>query len=131
MQTRIPCASLAVAAALSACAAHELPGDPELVCRDRIVTVNHAAGYLAAHPEHVDVCAGRDVFIELMPPVAETAARTEPADERQPDWLRGRHRERGRIAISVPADAAYGTYKYNVVIDGVGTLDPRLTVSRR
>lgn len=122
----------ALAATLAACAAREMPGDPELVCRDRLVTVNHAAGYLAAHPEHLEVCAGNAVIVNIAPPVASGGARTVPAGERRPEWLgRSNTRERGRIEIRVPESAEYGTYKYAIVIDGVGSLDPRLTVSRR
>jgi hypothetical protein len=128
-RTPRPAAAVVAATILAACAVREPPGDPELACRDRLVTVNHAAGYLAAHPEHLEVCAGRTVVINVVPRVETGRARTAPADELQPGWLTARN-SGGRIAIVVPEDAAYGTYKYNIVIDGVGTLDPRLTVSR-
>ncbi len=123
-------AGLAVSA-LAGCAAPDTPGDHEVACRDRTVTVHHAPGYLAAHPEHLEICAGRTVVVSLEPPVEAGAARTEPAGERRPPWLGNANRTRDRIEIRVPADADYGTYKYSIAIDDVGTLDPRLTVSRR
>lgn len=131
MNTRTQCAAAVLAAGLAACAAREMPGEPEVPCGDRLVTVTHAPGYLAAHPEHLEVCAGRTVVFEIAPPVEAGAARTLPGDG-QPGWLGARTGERGGdIRITVPADAPYGTYKYAIVIAGVGTLDPRLTVSRR
>ncbi len=130
MKKRTQCAAAALAAVLAACAGRPIPDGPEPLCADRLVTVTHAPGYLAAHPEHVDVCAGRTVVIELAPAVAPGAARTAPA-RGQPEWLGARNASRGRIEIRVPEDAAYGTYKYEIVVEGVGRLDPRLTVSRR
>lgn len=128
-QVKLAAAALA-AATVGACAAREPPGDPELVCRDRLVTVNHAAGYLTAHPEHLEMCAGRSIVIAIAPPVEAGSARTAPGDEKQPDWLRATSGGRGNIEVRVPEDAVYGTYKYSITIDGVGTLDPRVTVAR-
>lgn len=130
MKKRTQCAGAALAALLAACAARPKPGEPEPLCADRLVTVTHAPGYLAAYPEHVDVCAGRTVVIELEPAVEPGAARTTPAPG-LPEWLGARNARGDRIEIRVPEDAAYATYKYEIVVEGVGRLDPRLTVSRR
>lgn len=130
MNVRSKLAAAALAATTATCAVPEPPVDPELSCRDRLVTVNHAAGYLAAHPEHLEVCAGQTIVIDIRPPVDAGSARTTPAGEREPEWLRARNGERG-IEMRVPEDADYRTYKYNITIEGVGTLDPRVTVKRR
>jgi hypothetical protein len=109
--------------------------DPELTCGDRTVTVNHARGFLAAHPEYIVVCQGQRILINLVPPVERGSARTTPAEEHAigSPWLSGENREdRRKIVIQIPAGTVEpGEYKYNITIDGVGTLDPRVRVSRR
>jgi hypothetical protein len=129
---------LAIIAALliNGCAIDSIKGevDPELTCRDRMVTVNHARGFLTAHPEYILVCKGQRILIDLTPPVERGSARTTPAnDEAGSRWLASENREdHGRIVIQVPSDDVEpGEFKYNITIDGVGTLDPRVRVTPR
>jgi hypothetical protein len=108
--------------------------DPELTCRDRVVTVNHARGFLAAHPEYIVVCPGQSILINLVPPVERGSARTTPAEEHvdSAPWLNSENGEdRRNVVVQIPTDVEPGEYKYNITIDGVGTLDPRVRVPRR
>jgi hypothetical protein len=133
MNKRLKIVMTTVSAGLVGCAPATVPVDPELICRDRRVTVNHAAGYLTAYPEHIEMCAGQDLAIELVPPVEVGAARTAPARENKgrAPWFVASNREADEILVRIPEDAEYATYKYSISIDGVGTLDPRVTVARR
>lgn len=126
MKTPVRCTAAAMATLLAGCAAVEESEDPGIKCRDRLVTVNHASGYLSVYPENVEVCRDFNVIIKIVP---SRTARTEPGDAQQVDWLREESRS-GRIKIHVRADAAYDEYKYNLFVEGVGSLDPRITVSR-
>jgi hypothetical protein len=128
MKKRTQCAAAALAALLAACTTRP-PGGPEPVCADRVVTVTYAPGYLAAHPEHLEVCGGNSVVFKFAPRIEPGTARTQPA-RGQPDWLRSREQKRGEIMIVVPENTPYDTFKYEIVVDGIGKLDPRLTVSR-
>jgi hypothetical protein len=109
--------------------------DPELTCRDRVVTVNHARGFLTAHPEYIVVCEGQKILINLVPPVEQGSARTTPAEEHvdSAPWLNSENGEdRRKVVVQIPAENVESVvYKYNITIDGVGTLDPRVRVSRR
>lgn len=119
---------MGMSAVLIGCVEDAGPG-----CRDQEVTVNHEAAYLSARPEHVmDICPGNTLTLKLMPPLEAGAARSAPARENPDDaaWLSGSNRERDRIVLTV-ADGAEGTYKYSITVDGIGMLDPRVTVARR
>lgn len=124
----------AVTGGLVGCAAMEMDDetgrDEKPVCRDRHVTVNHKAAKLSARPEHIEVCPGFKVLIHIVPAVDANSARTVPADETA-EWLEGVNRDRGTIVIEVPKGTDWDTYKYAITIDGVGTLDPRITVEPR
>lgn len=124
---------ITVSLGLVGCVTNGKDVDPELKCRDRLVTVNHAAGYLSAHPEYIDMCAGQRITINVAPPVDQGAARTAPAGKGNPEdanWLSSRNGNENRIVIDIPNGTAYGTYKYSITIDGVGTLDPRVRVTQ-
>ncbi|MEX2126384.1 MAG: hypothetical protein WD795_20995 [Woeseia sp.] len=107
--------------------------DPETTCGDRAVTVYQSTGFLAVYPEYIDVCAGYRVTITAVPRVADGNVRTQP-EEGNPGmdgWLGVEGRPGGAVVIGVPADATAGVYKYGIIVDGVGMLDPRIRVVRR
>lgn len=102
-------------------------------CGDREVTVNHKAAYLSARPEEVrNICRGDTLTVRLVPPVDAGAARAAPSRENpEAAWLSGSNRERDSIVLVVDPKAEKGkTYKYSIEIEGVGMLDPRVTVAR-
>ena len=112
------------------------PEGADVACGDKQVTVNHAAASLEARPEHVRrICPGDTLTLKLEPPVDRAgAARTEPTGENKEDaaWLEGRNSELDRIVLTVPdeKEAKEGEFKYSISIDGVGVLDPRVTVAK-
>jgi hypothetical protein len=106
--------------------------DPELVCQDRQVTVNHAPAFLVAYPEYLVVCPGQQIVVNIVPAVPSGSAATAPA-EKNPGlsgWLQSENREGGRIVLQIPEGTVAGEYKYSITIEGVGTLDPRVRISR-
>lgn len=125
---------MAVSLGLVGCVTNGKDVDPELKCRDRLVTVNHAAGFLTAHPEYIEMCAGQRLTINVAPPVDKGAARTAPAKS-NPDatWLdsrKGAEEDEDKIVIDIPEGTKYDEYKYSITIDGVGTLDPRVRITQ-
>jgi hypothetical protein len=108
--------------------------DPEIKCQDRNVTVLHARGFLTAHPEYIVVCPGQRILIKVVPPVDPGQARTMAGGENQEArWLNSTNKQdRHRTIIQIPdaKDVEEGEYKYSITIDGVGTLDPRVRVSK-
>ena len=106
--------------------------DPELSCGDRTVTVFQSTGFLAVYPEYIHVCEGQSLTIKAVPRAAGTVqtspARGNPAAD---SWLSGRAERGGTVVIRVPEGATEGVYKYNITVEGVGTLDPRVSVVRR
>jgi hypothetical protein len=124
-----------VAILVSGCAANgtvKSNDDPELTCQDRRVTVNHAPAFLVAYPEYLVACAGQKIVVNVIPSVRPGSATTAPAD-RSPgpsDWLRSENLKGGQTVIQIPEGTAAGEYKYSITIEGVGTLDPRVRISR-
>lgn len=112
------------------------PEDADVACGNKTVTVNHAAAYLKASPEHVrKICPGNTLTVTLVPPVDRAgAARTDPMGKNKEDarWLEGRNSELDRIVLTVPGEkeAIEGEFKYSISIDGIGVLDPRVTVAK-
>lgn len=106
--------------------------DTDIQCVDRTVTVNHAAAFLAAHPELVKICSGYHLTVQVVPAGRAGLARTEPgAQNAQAQWLRGRSDRRGRIVLQIPEGEGPGTtWKYEITVEGVGTLDPRVRITR-
>lgn len=124
---------MAVSLGFVGCATNGKHVDPELICRDRRVTVNHAAGFLVAHPEYIEMCSGQSFTIHVVPPVDEGKARTTPGKGTPDDanWLNSNNeKERNKIVIDIPKGTPYDEYKYSITIDGVGTLDPRVRVTQ-
>lgn len=106
--------------------------DPELACADRAVTVFQSPGFLAVYPEYIHVCAGRSFAVKAVPRAAG-AIRTSPerGNPAADGWLSGTAESGGEVVITIPESTPEGVYKYNVTVDGVGTLDPRVSVVRR
>lgn len=106
--------------------------DPELVCADRTVTIFQSTGFLAVYPEYIHVCAGRALTVKAVPQstgaVQTAPERGNPAAD---NWLSARGERGGAAVIRIPEDATEGVYKYNITVEGVGTLDPRVSVVRR
>lgn len=106
--------------------------DPELVCADRTVTVFQSTGFLAVYPEYIHVCAGRSITVKAVPRAPGTVRtipeRGNPAAD---DWLSAEGEKGGTAVIRIPESATEGVYKYNITVEGVGTLDPRVSVVRR
>jgi len=106
--------------------------DPELVCGDRTVTVFQSTGFLAVYPEYIHICDGRSFTIKSVPRAAGTV-QTSPVrgNPGADSWLGGTAEKGGNVVIMVPEDTTEGVYKYNITVEGVGTLDPRVSVVRR
>lgn len=125
MNNKVKMLAAGTVALLAGCAQMAGPG-----CRDREVTVNHKAAYLEARPEHVEICPGRTLKVKLVPAPPAGSAHTAPGSQNPgATWLSGRNKEPGLIALVVD-EKAEGPYKYSITIDGIGTLDPRLTVAK-
>lgn len=133
MSKRRLLASAAFAAVLAGCATMETPEGPIPSCDTVHVTVTHAPGYLALYPEHVYICKQETLVIETAPPVDEGDAQVVAAGKMRAEWLGGTSDARGIIEIKIPdlPESEYGEYKYSLTIEGIGTLDPRFTVTRR
>lgn len=106
--------------------------DPELECTDRSVTVFQSPGFLAVYPEYIHVCAGLTFTVKAVPRASGTI-RTSPGrgNPAADSWLSGAADRGGDVVIIVPEATPEGVYKYNVTVEGVGTLDPRVSVVRR
>lgn len=106
--------------------------DPALTCSDRVITINHAKGYLSLSQEYVEICRDRTLKINVVPRVPNNGARAS-ASKKNPDarWLNGSSGNGRFIEIHVPSDATVGeTYKFDLTIDEIGILDPRVRVVR-
>jgi len=106
--------------------------DPEFSCGPRTVTVFHGYAFLAAYPPTIDVCRGQQITVKMIPNVRAGTARTSPGerDKERGAWLGREASSRGKIVIAVPTSVELRTYKYNITVDGVGTLDPSARVVR-
>jgi hypothetical protein len=123
---------------MSGCAAKgptDGDSDPEIKCQDRHVTVNHARGFLTAHPYYIKVCRGERILINVVPPVDREKASTMAGEENlEAEWLNSRNAtDRDPAIIQIPDDKGLEgrEFKYSITIEGVGTLDPRVRVTRK
>jgi hypothetical protein len=96
------------------------------------VSVFQSTGFLAVYPEYMHVCVGQSITVKAVPQAVGTVqispVRGNPAED---SWLSGTSERGGTVVISVPEGATEGVYKYNITVEGVGTLDPRVSVVRR
>ncbi len=99
-------------------------------CVDRTVTVNHAVASLHAFPEYVEICSGKTLIIQIVPPVAVGNARTidDPSNLPKAPWITKTNTDPSKITIPVPNGTTPEIYKYSIKIEGIGTLDPRARV---
>jgi hypothetical protein len=119
------------AVVVAGCGTVEFYNGERVRCGDRTVTVNHASAYLRASPPEVPICRGYAVLVESRPEVGTAQMRTREDRGQNPEpatWLNGQSDANGNIRLEVPANAASGVYKYDIEVDGVGTLDPRARV---
>lgn len=104
--------------------------DPEIACRDRTLTLTHAPGYLSVRPNYIEVCRNTTIRIRLAPPVDVGNAGATPGAG-APEWLRASNGSRNEIRIAVPSDATLDQdFKYSLLIDGVGEVDPYVRIIR-
>ncbi len=106
--------------------------DPALTCKDRVITIHHARGYLSLSQEYIEMCRNQSLKINVVPRVPNDAARA-TASKKNPDarWLNGSSGNGRFIEVRVPSDATVGeTYKFDLTIDDIGMLDPRVRVVR-
>lgn len=115
---------------LVGCTTREALIDFDVACRPRTVVVNHAADRIQVDDGYIDVCSGYRVTILVVPPVPAGAARSRSSSGNPPgsEWLTRESTTGGRIEIDVPNGTALRTYKYALIIDGVGSLDPYIRV---
>jgi hypothetical protein len=102
-------------------------------CGNRHVTANHNAKKIVPRPEHVSMCRGDILTIGFKPEVAQGTGHAAPDPEKNPEatWLSGSNEESNDIILIVGEDAKLDyPYKYSITIDGVGTVDPRVTVMK-
>ena len=120
---------------LAACAPREVI-DPEVACRNRILTLNHASDSIRISQGYVGMCGGYTLTVRIEPRVGPRSARSRTAPEGNPDptaWLNATSTDGQAIVISVPAETftAGDTFKYALEVDGVGLLDPTIGIIRR
>ncbi|HSG65947.1 MAG TPA: hypothetical protein VLD39_13145 [Gammaproteobacteria bacterium] len=130
--TRTTLAIVVAAAGLGGCIPARMTEDgmfdPEVMCRDRIVNVNHARGFLLIRPNFVEVCRNRVIRLRIDPPIDVGMGRTIPDDSAQA-WLQRSNASPNEILIEVPGNAPLNeTFEYTLQIDGVGTLDPYVRI---
>ena len=123
---------------LAACTYREPVVDVNARCGDRTVKLNQRASKLSARPNHVNLCGGDTLTVEIVPPVAGNAARSREAGAGNPapaPWLNEQSADGASIVIDVPANSddleAGQIYKYELEVDGVGLLDPTIGIIRR
>ena len=102
--------------------------------KDVSVTVNHKASVLKVTPELRNVRLGGTVTIKTVPAKGKNKAHTKQ-EPGTPRWLTGYCNRKGEIVLPVPENALgprqkEKTYKYSVMVDGVGMIDPRVKVIR-
>lgn len=104
--------------------------DLDVACRDRTVSVNHATDRIVVTPGTIDVCSGYTVTFKIEPPVNVGSARTKDNTVNSPSapWLNAGNVETDAITVKVPPETELKTYKYDIEIDGVGSLDPYFRV---
>lgn len=108
-------------------------------CPERdTVKVTSKRGELTARPECITVERGSSFTLQLRDRPAAGRARTRPDTDKNPGagWLQRANDEGRDIVISVPpgepaaelCDDTGCYYKYEIEVDDVGTLDPRVRV---
>ena len=95
-------------------------------CSNRHANVNHASSHLDQRPDTIKLCTGFMLTLELHPPLPDNTAHT-----RQPgtgnDWL-DQDNVGAFIYLTPPEGTSVGEIKYDLIVDGVGMLDPRIVV---
>lgn len=115
----------------SGCCTLNQPDDP---CRSDNATVFVAPGQLHVKPECVTTEAGGTITLELRRAEGVGPVETVPATVNEAaTWLSASSDERDTIVIEVPEDICESgvcEFKYEIRVEGVGMLDPRVRVTR-
>ncbi len=141
MKTRVEITLIALMSTLfAACCTI---GQPDTECSGDTATIKYGPGMLLVSPECLEVEAGDAVTLKLEgPPLERGQAQTRRdrnKDSRE-GWLdEDNTDQRDRIVINVPPIGGEGgtspcgkdycDFKYEIVIEGVGVLDPRIRVN--
>lgn len=112
--------------------------DFDVACRDRQITLNYAADRVVISHPTIDVCSGYTVTINIVPKAERGSARTKdhPSNAPRASWLNGSNDpDDDKIVIAVPKGAlpkgqSEQLYKYDIEVDGAGSLDPYFRVIR-
>lgn len=115
-------------------------GPSDTRCRGNTATITHGPGYLRVVPECLSVNAGETVTLILRPSIEPGKAETRSSGKNDDgSWLDSTNSDPKAIRIVAPENRVgmddevcnddYCEYKFDVVIDGVGTLDPRVRVN--
>lgn len=133
MNHAIPLAGAAVFLLLTGCADMGMTNHH---CRDKTVnaifTDSEAETSLRIVPGRVRICEGKDILVKLPQSmgsgkIAETRENTGP---KSAPWLNKTISSGDTIKIEVPEGAASpDDYKYDLIIGGVGSIDPRVRVN--
>lgn len=110
------------------------PGAP---CRSDSATIMAAPGQLHIKPECLTVAAGESLTLRLRVADSVRAVSTRPgAGFAFASWLSGSAERGGAIVLTAPSEKNTGDactdreceYKFEILVDGVGMLDPRVRV---
>lgn len=104
----------------------------ERPCSDT-VTVDYREAFLHARPPLAQVCRGGTLTV-IFRPIGKDGgkpAHTAPGPQNgKAAWLRGSSPKGDRIVLDIDESVPLGEYKYDVTVDGIGTLDPRVRVMK-
>lgn len=122
-----------VPAIIAGCCTLNRPGD----CRGDRATIMAAPAQLHMRPACLSVDGGESVTLRLKVADGVRSVQTQPAPENSfASWLNGSAERGGAIVLTAPtskdkADSCrenYCEYKFEILVDGVGMLDPRVQI---
>jgi hypothetical protein len=133
MRTAIGVLGLSLAALIAACGTTVVADGQQVRCRNRTINVVQAPGELRVSQELVDMCRGYSLTLRTVPPVDVNRARTrQPSgSSRRASWLDSDANENGEMVITVPDEGipvGSDPFKYDLAVDNIGRLDPRVRV---
>jgi hypothetical protein len=117
---------------------------PDVSCRGQSAKIHASPGMLRINNECISARAGQTIRLELVGGKAPGTVHTRPDRQKNANakWLDQSNTDEGEIRFVVPAvkpvDTRDGadsceenvcTFKYEIVVDGVGMLDPRIRVN--
>jgi hypothetical protein len=105
----------------------------ELGCGHRVGTLHHGPSKLQLTPPIIVMCPDFNFTININPPnLAKGKARTVPkvVDSGEAWLYQTNTTDPNKIIIPVPAGKPDDDYDYEVWVDGIGMLDPRVRVKK-